>query len=808
MLPHTPEAARAIEAPERTFATRFRVDWDRDGRFAHPLSDLSRFVKPWRREHIVSSTAPDELLLIEGHAAARLTVPLAGDVHDEPIAVQFAPYNRDSLLFGVDVEGADVELDVAVWTDEHGFEWFPQFRGVVRSPATDRGDGTVVLECLDNAEKLRGLVQLPPYALWERHLQRGFKRGQLIDSSSLIDLAARAGGFTMGPRGFSWPDELSAAPYRTGVVLSVPMHGSILPEVGTLDNEQGIHRTEAWETGDAAHRARAEAYREGPHGYLARQAVPRGEEAAGFHTYWIDELDRGVAGAADSTWVLGGWFYWAGPNVDAATAAIELQVRGHRFTLALEPSNGAGLARMQYATAFDNDQLGGDTYERIDGPFSPLPSEPGWHYYEAAFAWWSNGDIEMRSCIDDRRQAPRVVANRATTAHIDRLSGLVTIRNTWAVSDVAIVNGAAKPPLAQITYDTTPAGTAQVSWGRNRATHTLRESFEAFTLAKDVASAEYGLVLFDESGRFCFYNSDDVVDRQATTVRTFTLDDLGNLGFRTTLDSVRNVWSVTTTSARTVVGIAYDLGEDGVPLARAASGELLPAEFIIPARSARELFIQADDHTIAVNPWGLPLIAEAAPWDQQIPRHGRQVYTGTDYREGTSASTEQKFVSRGLVRLWVWNGWAEPVGFVNPNGQPRFRVEGSVVVEDAEKTWTIRNEASIATRGERVIELSGKWLQDEWQTRAMLDRLVPRIGDPIPVSDAITVPGDPRVQNLDCIAIADQGGFGHLRTQIYGLTRSVDDDGRLTDTYQVEAIAPPAPGVWDSSSWDSTFIWS
>src|SRR5690606_20614499 len=181
-------------------------------------------------------------------------------------------------------------------------------------------------------------------------------------------------------------------------------------------------------------------------------------------------------------------------------------------------------------------------------------------------------------------------------------------------------------------------------------------------------------------------------------------------------------------------------------------------------------------------------------------------------------NTEQKLIDRNVMRLWMSNGYSETVGFVlvsadGTTAQPRFRIGGTVVAVDEPKTWTIRDETSIARHGERVIELGeSTWRQDEWQTRAMLAELVARMGRPIPVADSITVPGDPRVQVLDCITARDPDGFGEqIRLQIYGLTRSEDDQGRLVDTYSVEVINPPAPGMWDSTSngaWDSTFTWS
>ena len=197
-------------------------------------------------------------------------------------------------------------------------------------------DGTLKLECLDNVERLRGPVSLPPYALFTAYLNNGFKRGGLIDSSSLIDLAARAGGFTMGPQ--MWPHwDGDARRDNFGPVLSVPFHGSVLPEFGMLDNDESFHLTEEWERStDAAVRARAEAYVPGPHGYLALGAVPRGRNDWSYHKYWIDEFNGQGGGLVSTTWCLGGWIYYAGPGVDESSTPIEIQIRKNKLQLVIE----------------------------------------------------------------------------------------------------------------------------------------------------------------------------------------------------------------------------------------------------------------------------------------------------------------------------------------------------------------------------------------------------------------------------------------------------------------------------------------
>ncbi|WP_177247647.1 hypothetical protein [Saccharopolyspora kobensis] len=656
-------------------------------------------------------------------------------------------------------------------------------------------DGTLTIECLDNVERLRGPVSLPPYALWTSYLNNGFKRGGLIDSSSIIDLAARAGGFTQGPQ--MWPHLDGKSRTATfGPILSVPLHGSLLPEFGMLDNAQSFHLTEQWELDpDPGVHLRAEAFVPGPHGYLALGAVPRGRNDWAYHRYWIDEFNK-QAGSLVGTWCLGGWIYYAGPGVDESSTPIEIQIRKNRLQLVVEGSNGGVAARLIEQGGF-----------MATGPFGFM--QPGWNWVQADLIVENSANYAMRARVNDTVTAESRWSGRDARDINDPLSGLCTIQNKTALSDVYITKYNGLQTFARFTYDRSPQDRARVSWGRNRIAYTLRENGrEAWDLATEVAAAEYGVTLFDERGRFVFLNYDDLAERRGADVRTFTLDDLANLGFRVTLDSVRNVWTVTTTTGRALAGCVYDLGRDDVPNFRAANGELLPDVFNIPRVSTKEWFIEVNDHVIAVEPFRLPYLPQDALWEEHAPLLGCMSFTGADYKP-LGPNSEQKLIDRNLMRLWMSNGYGDPVGFIGPNNEPRFRIGGTLVLEDEPKTWTIRDETSVDAYGERVIELNDSpWLQDEWQTRAMLAQLVDRIGRPIPVADEIEVPGDPRVQLLDCVQLRDEGGFGsRIRGQVYGITRRDDADG-IRDRYAVEVIEPPGPGMWDSGKWDSTFTWS
>lgn len=816
MHDYTEAAATAIESGEREFAQRLLVDWNNNGLFDHPLSDLSGYTTSGKRDQVLTSTAPDEVMLIEGYAAGKLTVELTGEYNGLSLAAHFAPYNGRSVFYTEGIAlGVSMTYELAVSTAD-GWEWWPQFVGVVQDVSTDREAGTVTIDCLDNVERLRTSVDVPPYALWQSYLQNTFKRGGLVDSSSIIDLAARSGGFTMGParRWSYFRDSPRGTDY--GPLLSVPFHGSVLPEIGMLDNDESFHLTEEWERStDPATTARAEAYRAGPHGYLAHNAVPKGKNTWAYKKFWIDEF-AGQAGTVMGTWVMGAWVYWSGPGVDENSVVIDMRARKAFVQLYVRGADGGVEARLQEPTGYIGWQ-----------PHPTVMTTPGWYYLEAQCRVESSAVYVLRVRVNDTYSEEKRYTGAATVDNTpDHLSGLVRIEHKFAVSDVYVVKANGLAHFANFSYDTKPADTARVSWGRNRVAYTLRETGrEGWALAKEVSSAEYGVVFFDEFGRFVFWNYRDMTTRQQSPVRTFTLDDLESLSLRNTFDSIRNVWTVTTQTARAYNDIAYDLA-DGVPFIKdSRTGQLMPARFELPAYTGLGQIVfwfNVDDHTISLNPndiWGLAVaLGEFGPWEQGYPTFGLKSYTGTKYQPQPPHS-EQKLTTRTLARLTMSNGLPEPVGFLlvrNPDrpyeGQPRFRLEGTMVHEDEPYTWSVRDANSVAEYGERVIELEGSfWLQDEYQTRSMLADIVERMGRPIPVSETLTVPGDPRIQIGDTIQVQDLDGFGErMWLQVYGIRREYGAEG-LTDTYTVEMVTAAGTGIWDSPTyglWDQSMIWS
>ena len=64
-------AEAAILGNQRTFINRLRVDWNKNGKFDHALSDLSGFSDDVSVDRALTGSAPPEILLIEGSSTAQ-----------------------------------------------------------------------------------------------------------------------------------------------------------------------------------------------------------------------------------------------------------------------------------------------------------------------------------------------------------------------------------------------------------------------------------------------------------------------------------------------------------------------------------------------------------------------------------------------------------------------------------------------------------------------------------------------------------------------------------------------------------------
>src|SRR5690606_31268659 len=144
--------ARAIElVKERRFINDVVVDWHGTGD-AYPtgaMTDLSPFIEEISVNRGLEGSVPEELSIVEGSAAAELSLtlsgtdPVSGLSMVEILSAVKTRVRRD----GLDLIGAEITRAVGVETEE-GPKRYQQFVGLVREVSPNRAEGTVEITAL------------------------------------------------------------------------------------------------------------------------------------------------------------------------------------------------------------------------------------------------------------------------------------------------------------------------------------------------------------------------------------------------------------------------------------------------------------------------------------------------------------------------------------------------------------------------------------------------------------------------------------------------------------------------------------
>ena len=179
-------ATEAILSDQRVFINKLSVDWDRDGKYNHPLSNLSGYVKSVSVDRALTGSAPAEILLIEGSSSAQLQFTISGEYKGMSFPSVFSRYNRSSPFWGKPIVSPEVTWSILVETALGVIE-YPQFKGVVRTVTPDRAENSVTVSCLDFVEYLRKPIRLPSWAMSEEHVNYGEIDSQLCRSHWVID---------------------------------------------------------------------------------------------------------------------------------------------------------------------------------------------------------------------------------------------------------------------------------------------------------------------------------------------------------------------------------------------------------------------------------------------------------------------------------------------------------------------------------------------------------------------------------------------------------------------------------------------
>jgi hypothetical protein len=851
----TTAAAEAIASPNREVYARVLVDWNRNGNFDHPLSDLSPYLGEVAVDRSLAGAIPAEIMLIEGSAAAEMRFSISGDY--EPVKVDgvslpmtgvFSPYNGLSPFYNSEPIGADIKYQIGIETGPYGIVWYNQFMGSVRTITPNREGNEVAITALDRAETCRGPVELPLWAVQGFQAKRGYYEGQTLSSDWLIDHALKSGDTSSSRYRFTnrreyervvWPEAVNRPVDVETVMVYVSGQGGYLPNVGILDNTRTLGFPWSEGSGRDMYARNGQAHED-----VVDQVEAAGLQPKNLHAMANDDTGP-VPRVTPATTSIGATHmrsynlqYGSPWNTDLFANQNGAHIIGFTMPTVGDTFWSTGTQTFPVIEAFITDKrairidvTGGqvraslyrwDTQTLIQATsFVAIPSDMDQVRIDAAFVNTFTTSGAMRLYINGRDAHTSETAfngsSQPNAGTGDRV-GYMVVRHRIGMQDIVwgftkntfnLSNLDAWWALRRAKYG------AILDDGKNKLTQIPATRYEdGWALMSDVASAEGGAIFYDEDGVFRFWNRDTIVGKQAVPVQEITLDNANQLSITNSADSVRNI----ITSNNKVATADQDFIIDASD----------PEQFFIPAASTGTIAIEQGDDTIMsvyagkINRYYIDDSPEgvtySTKWNDNNVDHGYVVEFRTNFTS-TSETWEERpeLVSgvdlnastdgRGLLRLRVKNGYSYAARI------KRLRIRGSKITRQADIPRTERDGGSIATYGPRNLELTGDWVQESSPTSYPLGNyLLPRTVKPIPATDVIQVAGDPRRQLGDSLDVRDPSGFGErIKVQILGISRTFSPTEGLTDSLSVEMIRPAGAGEWDSAQyglWDQTFVWS
>jgi hypothetical protein len=312
---------------------------------------------------------------------------------------------------------------------------------------------------------------------------------------------------------------------------------------------------------------------------------------------------------------------------------------------------------------------------------------------------------------------------------------------------------------------------------------------DSWTVIKDVAAAEYGLVGFNESGRFFFRSRDNAAD-PLSVERAATADtSLLSLSTTNNLDSVRNVITIDTTAT------------------------YLNSGYIVSANDVNEFDCQIGT-TIYATPLnygelGPPLELpqfNTTTWDAiKGGANGNAGPVGYVAVQAASPSTE---VTSGITVLYypagerlgwviIYNTSGFAIQFQTTSGNPSLNVSGFTPEKGFSAQLTnsiseqISDAGSVSVHGQRVLSIDASpYRQLPNEIEMVAQTLLSELSRPVPVIDQITINGNPELRIGDTIRLVDPLTNGTILASVVKITRHLAG-GQLTDTLSVRPVFSP-----------------
>lgn len=816
------EAEAAIMSRTRSFRARVRVDWNNDGLYTHALSDMSRFVEDATTDRALKGSLPSDIMLVEGSAAAQLSLTVGGEYNGLSLTSVFSPYNGLSPLYTKDVIGAEVIYDIGLDT-VLGTVWYPQFVGNISEVTPERLDNRVDIRCLDRVEKLRAPVLTPQWALSDYWANRGRKLGQLFDTQNVIQMCLQQSDTSASGRRPSTRAEY-ASYFGTGEgykMLFVSGANGHVPTTGWWDNGQAVPIANVEGSGTANYT------KNGPVHPLSPEPTnyPYAWTAYGANTdniyqkYWMtDRFETSI----NSEFYIGGVLNInpAFPNGSWHVTAADTVILNYRLGEKRRVDIMVGTGQMWLRFVNENNGFSNVT-PKLNIPTGVNNVE----FFAHVDATQGSGTRAYMRVGNNAHSGWQYISNGYPgDSNYDALTGLLQINRNMSMSDVCVsVNFApdVKPAQEEGPLWKVPKYAAVLDPGLNRFSFvpdglTGKDAWDVIT---SVAGAEFGSVFWDEGGAFHFWNYNTIKNKQNTVVRTLDVDQIADLKITNSLDSVRNALSV---SLKKRQAASY------TNVYKSNSVE----QFYVPSGTIAYFDVQVDNvqfmeprflQRFTKHTSGAAATAFMS-WNEYVT-HGYvyQQLFGDGWREPNDSSTldvSAWYTRDGIMRVRIVNFQVNPIRLAvsdqptvgNANSTPACWIGGTAINDQATLGLTTRDNASIGKYGQRNYEASGDWYQEYYNANGLASVLLSRTVKPIPTTDQITIAGDPRLQLGDTIQLNDSDGLGEqLRAQITGINRKFAKDKGLTDVLTVELLRPAGLGIWNSSQygrWDQSLIWN
>lgn len=750
--------AAAVDAPHRYIVSKLEIDWNKDDLYAHSLSDLSAIADDISVSRQISGALPAELTLVEGFISAQMNVTISGKRPGdlESIAVLLAPWRTSGVLFSKGKVDIPIRWSATVRGADGSVTQNRQFTGTITEFTVDSGSREISLVCADSAIKTNASITLPLGGMNNQSKTLNRNEDFRINSQWVIDYVLRKNG-------------IYATPSPTlDCIYSVTCHGSLMPEIGfhttLLPNGECTEDDTNWVPGRIP----------GMIAYAGTSrfvAITHGRSIAPFrptpNQSWTIQFDAMFGDTQNTT-------LSSTPGTDDTIVAV---------------SSGRGMfvgttlsIRVTDRRLFADFWVGSVRTVISGGPTAP--SSGTWQEIKVSVEFGSG-------TMNNSTVRFKLGALTSTNLGVD-LSALgtspavhtwahVLVQAQWPISDVQI-----NPGSNSTWYDlTTWVPQCYIDPGLNEFNCLpLRERVDSWELLKEVVGAEFGVIAFDESGFFSFFNRNTVRRQNLNLDKSFhAAKSLKGLRVTERIDSVRNVVQLRTAEMWKDLS-AYKTVYD-------TEGSV---QFTVPP-GITQIFVTLSEPAHLFD--DVPQTRyTTVDWDNNNPTSGFCA-VASDTGADTTLVTVDAFhmPDERTAFLSIQNNLTVPAVFRTMTGNPAFRLDGLVFVKDAPVVTEYRRESSVAVYGERIYEVpTSDWTQRPKMMEQLALSLLKDLKRPVPIIEQVPCVGDPRLQLLDTGDLNDPGGLGEVYVVVEGIQRNYSKTGGLEDTLTLRPYS--APGAW------------